>query len=68
MTRTLSSGRVSCSFRRDFHGNLKDIAFRVAPLEKRDALDMTQEIKAHKILGAVRGMPAATWMSSATSL
>ena len=38
---------------------LKDIAFRVAPLEKRDALEMTQEIKAHKILGAVRGMPAA---------
>jgi len=38
---------------------LKDIAFRVAPLEKRDALDLTQEIKAHKILGAVRGMPAA---------
>jgi acetyl-CoA synthetase (ADP-forming) len=38
---------------------LKDIAFRVAPLEKRDALDMTQEIKAHKILEAVRGMPAA---------
>jgi acetyl-CoA synthetase (ADP-forming) len=38
---------------------LKDIAFRVAPLEKQDALDMTQEIKAQKILGAVRGMPAA---------
>jgi acetyl-CoA synthetase (ADP-forming) len=38
---------------------LKDIAFRVAPLEKRDALDMTQEIKARKILGALRGMPAA---------
>lgn len=38
---------------------LKDIAFRVAPLEKRDALDMTREIKAHKILEAVRGMPAA---------
>ncbi len=38
---------------------LKDIVFRVAPLEKRDALEMTQEIKAHKILGAVRGMPAA---------
>jgi len=38
---------------------LKDIAFRVAPLEKQDAMDMTQEIKAHKILGAVRGMPAA---------
>jgi len=38
---------------------LKDIVFRVAPLEKQDALDMTREIKAHKILGAVRGMPAA---------
>jgi acyl-CoA synthetase (NDP forming) len=38
---------------------LKDIAFRVAPLERHDALDMTQEIKAHKILGTVRGMPAA---------
>jgi acetyl-CoA synthetase (ADP-forming) len=38
---------------------LKDIVFRVAPLEKRDALDMTREIKAHRILEAVRGMPAA---------
>lgn len=38
---------------------LKDTAFRVAPLEKEDALDMMQEIKARKILEAVRGMPAA---------
>ncbi len=38
---------------------LKDITFRVAPLEKRDALEMMSEIKAHKILDAVRGMPAA---------
>lgn len=38
---------------------LKDICFRVAPLEKRDALDMMQEIKAHKILEAARGMEAA---------
>ena len=37
---------------------LKDISFRVAPLEKRDALEMMQEIKGHKILGAVRGMEA----------
>ena len=37
---------------------LKDNAFRVAPLEKRDALDMMQEIKSHKILDAVRGMEA----------
>ena len=38
---------------------LKDISFRVAPLEKRDAEEMMQEIKGHKILGNVRGMPAA---------
>jgi acyl-CoA synthetase (NDP forming) len=38
---------------------LKDTAFRVAPLEKRDALEMMQEIKAHKILEAVRGMAPA---------
>jgi acyl-CoA synthetase (NDP forming) len=38
---------------------LKDIAFRVAPLEKRDALDMMREIKGRKILEAVRGMEAA---------
>ena len=38
---------------------LKDISFRVAPIEKRDALEMMQEIKGHKILGAVRGMEAA---------
>jgi len=38
---------------------LKDTAFRIAPLEKRDALEMMQEIKAHKILEAVRGMAPA---------
>ena len=38
---------------------LKDISFRVAPLEKHDAFDMMSEIKAHKILDAVRGMPEA---------
>ena len=35
---------------------LKDSAFRVAPLEKHDALDMMQEIKSRKILDAVRGL------------
>ena len=35
---------------------LVDTVFRVAPLEKFDALDMMQEIKAHKILDAVRGL------------
>ncbi|MGD9032074.1 MAG: acetate--CoA ligase family protein [Desulfobacteraceae bacterium] len=38
---------------------LKDISFRVAPIEERDAKEMMQEIKGHKILGNVRGMPAA---------
>jgi acetyl-CoA synthetase (ADP-forming) len=38
---------------------LRDVSFRVAPLEKRDALEMTSEIRAHKILEQVRGLPAA---------
>jgi len=38
---------------------LKDISFRIAPLEKRDALEMMRDIKGHKILDAVRGMEAA---------
>jgi acetyl-CoA synthetase (ADP-forming) len=35
---------------------LKGVSFRLAPLEKRDALEMMEDIKARKILGAVRGM------------
>lgn len=38
---------------------LKDISFRRAPLEKRDALEMMQEIKSNKILESIRGMEAA---------
>ena len=38
---------------------LHDIVFRVAPLDKRDAFGMMEEIKSRKILDAVRGMPAA---------
>jgi len=37
---------------------LKDISFRKAPLEEYDALEMMQEIKAHKIIEAARGMEA----------
>jgi len=37
---------------------LKDISFRVAPLEKRDALEMMGEIKGHDVLGSARGLPA----------
>ena len=35
---------------------LEDTSFRVAPIEKQDALEMISEIKAHKILEAIRGM------------
>lgn len=35
---------------------LNDVAFRVAPLSRRDAADMMGEIRARKILDAVRGM------------
>jgi acetyl-CoA synthetase (ADP-forming) len=34
---------------------LKDVAFRVAPLEDYDAADMLEEIKAKKILDPFRG-------------
>jgi acyl-CoA synthetase (NDP forming) len=36
---------------------LKDVSFRIAPLEKRDALEMAQEIKGAAVLGTFRGMP-----------
>lgn len=36
-----------------------DVCFRLAPLEKGDALDMLGEIKARKILTAYRNMPPA---------
>jgi acetate---CoA ligase (ADP-forming) subunit beta len=38
---------------------LQDVVFRVAPIGKEDAFEMMGEIKANKILEAVRGMPAA---------
>ena len=38
---------------------LRDVSFRVAPITRNDALEMMQEIKAHRILDAVRGMAAA---------
>jgi acetyl-CoA synthetase (ADP-forming) len=37
----------------------KDIAFRIAPIDKRNALEMMQDIKEKKILEPIRGMPAA---------
>jgi acetate---CoA ligase (ADP-forming) subunit beta len=38
---------------------LKDTSFRLAPLTRKDALEMMDEIRGKKILGAVRGKPAA---------
>ena len=38
---------------------LQDVTFRIAPLRKKDARDMLRSIRGHKILQAVRGMPAA---------
>jgi acyl-CoA synthetase (NDP forming) len=35
---------------------LKDVSFRIAPLERRDAVEMTQEIKGAAVLGTFRGM------------
>jgi acetyl-CoA synthetase (ADP-forming) len=35
---------------------LNDVTFRVAPLSRRDAADMMGEIRARKILDAIRGM------------
>ncbi|HPI91665.1 MAG TPA: acetate--CoA ligase family protein [Deltaproteobacteria bacterium] len=37
---------------------LKDVTFRVAPLEMRDAFEMMDEIKAKKLLDQFRGKPA----------
>jgi len=37
---------------------VRDVAFRVAPLKKRDALDMLASIRAQKILDGFRGAPA----------
>lgn len=47
---------------------LQDVVFRVAPLRKRDARDMMRGIRAHKILGPVRGMPRVDQDLLATAL
>lgn len=37
----------------------KDVSFRLAPVDKEDAIDMIKEVKAFKILSGYRGMPPA---------
>ena len=38
---------------------LADVTFRKAPLDETEARAMLEDIRGHRILGAVRGMPAA---------
>jgi succinyl-CoA synthetase beta subunit len=38
---------------------LEDVTFRLAPLDKRDALEMMEEIRGRRILENIRGMEAA---------
>ncbi len=38
---------------------LRDVSFRVAPLEKLDAMEMMGEIKGYNVLGSIRGLPMA---------
>ncbi len=47
---------------------LNDVTFRVAPLERYDALEMVQEIRARKILEAFRGEPPVDLDILASSL
>lgn len=41
-----------------FTEGFKDITYRIAPLNQRDAEEMVNDIKANRLLGALRGMPA----------
>ena len=47
---------------------LKDVSFRLAPLEKVDAMDMMRDIQGRKILDAVRGMEKVDREALATIL
>jgi len=47
---------------------LRDVSFRVAPITKQDAYQMMEEIRAKKILDAVRGMAPADKKTLAKAL
>lgn len=47
---------------------LQDVTFRVAPLRKRDAMEMMRSIRGAKILDAIRGMKAVDTESLCHSL
>lgn len=41
-----------------FTETIKDVAFRVAPFEHREALALIHDVQARKLMAAVRGLPA----------
>ncbi len=47
---------------------LDDVVFRIAPLRRRDALEMIRSIKGHRLLAAIRGMPAVDTCALARSI
>jgi acetate---CoA ligase (ADP-forming) subunit beta len=47
---------------------LRDVSFRIAPLSKRDALEMMTDIRAKKILGPIRGLESVDLDSMADIL
>ena len=47
---------------------LQDVVFRVAPLGRRDALEMLRRVRSHRVLDAVRGLPAVDDESLCASL
>ena len=47
---------------------LDDVVFRIAPLRRRDALEMIRSIKGHRLLAAIRGMPAVDTGALARSI
>ena len=38
---------------------LRDVSFRIAPVTRKDAEEMIQEIKGHRVLRGMRGKPPA---------
>ena len=51
-----------------FTETLKDVAFRVAPFDREDAMDLIHDVYARKLMGVVRGLPAIDKESMAALL
>jgi acetyl-CoA synthetase (ADP-forming) len=46
----------------------QDVTFRIAPVKKRETLEMFKEIKSYKLLGSIRGMKPVNWDVLSSSL